>query len=409
MPISDFDSHGSVHQPLDDNAPKHARGTTDQDDGYPSLAEHDDPSVPGQPPPVPVAADPGQPPQSMEAARPDHPALLFPSDFEDRWVIPAGVDVVSIDTGITAGRTGVGDLGAQHTVRQAVWGPQDPGGHRPDYLVDSGWAGPTAHVSAASVRGTAHYQYGDPRQDTYNLAVEGRWLIVVVADGVSEGDFSHLAADRAARTASNLVRQALSDQALGPDQIDWATISARTRSSVRTFAINVLKPSHKGVPTPDDKITDHQLAVHMSTTCELLVVDTEPDQDGVLAWWRVTLAGDGACYLLDPEQGWLAVDLSHDPDAHQINLAVIPFPEDAGVPEVLRGRAAPGQAVVVCTDGVGDLIGRGALPVGRYLHKQWREPCLPGAFLDTLNVVNVNGHDDRTAVVVWVTKEGIPT
>ena len=53
------------------------------------------------------------------------------------------------------------------------------------------------HLMGASVRGLSHLYYGKVRQDAFGrlLSEDGRWLVVAVADGVSSGDHSHIAAD----------------------------------------------------------------------------------------------------------------------------------------------------------------------------------------------------------------------
>lgn len=401
MPVDDSARGPMVAEDL--YAAKHARGNPAIDPGSVEAEPAAAPEQTAPPPPegVNTVAGTGLPPLSDLGRPSDRDIAVFPDDFEHLWVVPAAVEVHTLDVQPVGGWPAVGDPGAQPTIRQSIWGHSDPGGHRADHVVDSGWVGRRAHVAAASVRGTGHFHYDQPRQDSYSLAVEGPWLIVVVADGVSEGHYSHLAADRATRTTSNALRRHLANPDATSEDIDWTAISQEVRVAVRRFAINVLQPSRDGVRTPDDEIDDRDLARHMATTCEILLVNSEPCDDGSLACWRVVLAGDGSCYLLDPYRGWLGIEFGHDPDAQQIDLSVTPFPVDAGQPRVLRGYVAPGQAVLMCTDGLGDLIGRGARPVGRYLHKQWQQPCRPAVFLDTLSVLNVNGSDDRTAVMVW--------
>ena len=318
----------------------------------------------------------------------------------------------TLDSGYYKGRfatEGGSGLEGMDNVRPTIL-PQLQGGHRSDAIVDAGYVNDQVYVGAVSVRGMSHHMSGSaPRQDHYAIGVQSGWLISVVADGVSEGPLSHLAAERAVATAQSKVRVALRD-AGDPDRstvaaLDWTGIGAACCDAVDAYARQVLSRFISDVPNSPriEDVRPSVLAKKMSTTLDIALVAVEPDRDGVYSYIRVRISGDSSAYLLDAQRGWLSVALGKSAGSGQIDNSVIPLPIPQGPPAISVGWIAPGQAFVHVTDGFGDLVQEGRRPVGRFLFEQWSAGPLDSVrLLHTASVVNANGDDDRTAVIVWV-------
>ena len=92
---------------------------------------------------------------------------------------------------------------------------------QPDTVLDAGVVGALT-IRGASVRGVGHRYDGTCRQDDFCLGVAGaddEYLVAVVADGVSAGPKSHIAARVAVRLGVQLLTEAL--ERGGPETIIW--------------------------------------------------------------------------------------------------------------------------------------------------------------------------------------------
>jgi serine/threonine protein phosphatase PrpC len=309
--------------------------------------------------------------------------------------------------------TGADTIGATGSLLQVVPRLARPtrGGSRPDALVDVAQAGPL-RVAAVSLRGLAHFDPPHlPRQDAYAIgqAGEGRWLIGVIADGVSAGHNSHLAADIACQTALSQVRTMLSDR----DMSVPAVPTSAWEELARTITAEILlraRPIYQGkIRTADGADLDPlqvptvEYARRMATTAELVVVDTEPDPAGGHAFVRVVVAGDGSGLVLDPRRGWrlLGRPTKQTSEGLVSHAVADALPSDEVSVLVRHDSIEPGQALVITTDGIGDFLADGSTPVGGYLHQAWRTPVSHAEMLRSASFVTFQCDDDRTAVVVW--------
>ncbi|WP_187328521.1 protein phosphatase 2C domain-containing protein [Rhodococcus sp. WS3] len=333
----------------------------------------------------------------------------------DLWVLPATGGrraAYIIDSGYYQGRyaaEGSSGLEGMDLIRPTVLA-QLHGGHRPDVMLEAGYVSERAYVGAVSMRGLSHHMSKTaPRQDHYGLGVQDGWVISVIADGVSVGAMSHLAAERAVLSATSQVRAALraanSTDADSVRGLDWIAIGNSCRDAVDSYARQVLS---RFMSTSDGSIDINDahsstLAKKMSTTLDIALIAIEPDQNNAYPFVRVGISGDSSAYVLDPDRGWHSIALGKSTDASQINNAVIPLPMEQGTPTISTGALQAGQVFVHVTDGFGDLIQEGRRPVGRFLFEQWAGgPVDSVRLLQSASVLNANGDDDRTAVVVWV-------
>ncbi|WP_169817755.1 protein phosphatase 2C domain-containing protein [Rhodococcoides kroppenstedtii] len=348
---------------------------------------------------VPAHSQPTAPPSS-NAGETKYNEPVVDNDVP-AWHKPGPAATEAITHGQYEGRVAVGDMGEMHRIVPRIL-PHLRGGHRPEAMVDSGFASEGLYVGAVSVRGPGHHQLGAPRQDHYAIGTEGDWFIGVVADGVSEGALSHLGAERAAFAAMTEIRSRIRGPGLGAQ--DWPAISEACRVAVRATALQLVGRhivDADGAPVAPETVSDRTLATHVATTCDVVVCELRADSAGNRTFTRATICGDGSAYLLSPQDGWQRIGAGKSNELGEIDNSLTPLPLDPGPPRVTVAALAAGQALVLCTDGFGDLIETGSRPVGRYLFERWSRPLDAAGLLQSASFLNKNADDDRTAVILW--------
>jgi serine/threonine protein phosphatase PrpC len=385
----------------------------------PTNVNHDLAAPVVQPDPNPVTPS-GQPPAPAAVAEPD-PNPMAPSELHappptptpnfdpsipylpagrgPKWTHPAALDSGSVGEGLYQGRHQVGDVGAMMRVLPSVRSKL-AGAHVPDSIVDAGLISDSVSVGVVSIKGASHHLSATPRQDAYAIGSDESWVAIAIADGVSDGKLSHVAAAEAARVAVSETLRALVTST--PDKIAWSEVGGKTRDAVRDLGQRRAQQQFRaGDSVP--AISDRTITKIMSTTCDLLVLPVAR-AGGSLRVWRIRISGDSSFYVLDPTRGWGLLDSGKDITSSTIDNSVgDALPLGGEQPDVESWDLAPGQALVLCTDGFGDVIGAGALPVGRYLFEAWQRPLDTVQLLSTSSFLNTNADDDRTAAIVWAT------
>lgn len=295
----------------------------------------------------------------------------------------------------------VGEEGA--AAQRVVAGPATGFPEQHDIVVDGvtfrDEAGaPVAHLRAASIRGLSHRYYGKTRQDAYafRTTADGRWLVVVVADGVSAGAYSHVAAEVVTRDGCRLLADSLVEG--GPGEVDWAGLLRDLADRILTCGRDMLVSD--GVVEP----TDRAVAEHMSATALFAVVGLAlGDATGRAV--HCLAVGDSSAWVLGPgrEAPWRPVSHQKADEDGVASSATFALPLAPDVPPAVKAETlAPGTAVVLVTDGIGDPLGDGTGEVGRFLAAVWAEPPGPLEFAAHVDFARRSYDDDRTAVVVWV-------
>ncbi|WP_157647627.1 protein phosphatase 2C domain-containing protein [Actinomycetospora chiangmaiensis] len=249
-------------------------------------------------------------------------------------------------------------------------------------------------VRAASVRGLAHRYYGTVRQDSYavRLSDDRRWLIAAVADGVSAGAHSHVAADTACLAATLEVCILL---AAGPPQeIDWASMFARVADRVAAETRVQL-----GRCARDPGADLATLAAEAAATLIVAVEAVEAAADGSREV-HLCGVGDTSGWRLGGN-GWHRL-LGGKSDGVLANSATAALPVlPSHPPQPVRTVVPAEQALVLMTDGIGDPLGDGAGEVGAFLAAQWRGAPPPLEFAAQIDFARRSYDDDRTAIAVW--------
>lgn len=286
-------------------------------------------------------------------------------------------------------RLGVGEPGLAAAVEGA---PSMLVAPLTDTVVDAGVVGPLT-VRAASVRGAGHRYDGTPRQDDVALGLAGpagEWLVVAVADGVSAGPRSHVAARVAVRSGVQLVAAALDGG--DPAAVDWDLL-------IGTLAGHVLLQARREVG--DDTLEARDAARHMATTVAFAVVPVEADAAGGRHCTVVPI-GDTSVWILRAGTSWEPVTAVKNEGEAVAGSATFALPLLPSAPVVpLAAVLGPGDALFTLTDGVGDPLGDGSGEVGRALAAWWALPPNRHEFAAQVDFGRRSHTDDRTAVGVW--------
>lgn len=249
-------------------------------------------------------------------------------------------------------------------------------------------------VRGCATRGWSHRHAGTPRQDFFAVQISDDLLIVAVADGVSAGAHSHVAAETAARSVCKLVAERWRDG----EPLDWEHVSRRVSMRILEEA-----EYRQLVPTPtEDASIDDRLRtclLSMSTTLVVCAMRRRPTHLGYETWLAI-LAGDSGAYQitsthLNPLSG------GKDQTSVIASSAVRPLP-GVVTPQEDTFHLQPGGAILLCSDGIGDPVGDGSGDVGQELASRWASPPTIDAFLKDVNFYRKTFDDDRTAVGIWV-------
>jgi hypothetical protein len=245
-------------------------------------------------------------------------------------------------------------------------------------------------VRAASIVGAGHrcQEPAGPRQDAYALARTpgGEFLVVAVADGVSQSKRSDLGARVAVTAATReLVNMLVSG---GPRAIDVDLLYKRIAGE--------MLGTGRSRGLPDEDICSILIAA---------VIPASPRADGTRPIWASWI-GDVSLWLL--RGGALRRMTGAEKTGLDRNMldAVLPF--NPGRAEHGEFELDPSDRIAVVTDGLSDSLSSlsGAL---EYFTQEWANPAPhPAAFLHSLCYDGPGQTDDRTAVVVWCSASGSP-
>ena len=381
--------------------------------------EETEPNEPGETEPTePEETEPTEPAE-LKPAKPEESEPTEPAELEPEPVLVPLTGAAPAESAAgewfvhECGRWVVGDPGRQLEV---AWRPSESWQSRPDVVLDWAACGDVEY-RAASVRGLGHFQEARPRQDGYAVAFtpDRRWLVGCVADGVSSGSRSHLAADIACQEFTRRLAAELAQLAGIPPADQWPEAAAGLRWQQATDAVTeqislrATEFFREGYQRQGDEESlrrlaadglPHQAAAQvMATTAVAFVVASQADVDGLVPFALVVAAGDSSALLLS-EGCWHPMTAVKNAGAELASSAVRPLPRQVTVTPV-TGFLQQGQALAVITDGLGDPLGSGQGVVGRFLASRWTSAPDPLAFVNEVAFYRKTFVDDRTAVLVW--------
>ena len=319
------------------------------------------------------------------------------------------------------GRWVVGDAGNQpRTVARPT---RRPAGAPVDTALDGAVVGDLVY-RAASLRGFSHQESGKPRQDAFAVRVtrSENWLVMCVADGVSDGPRSEVAAEIASDAIARWLVTVLDESDIPAGPVEWEAlvqdlhwmrardtanreVVKRARTDVdkihraREAAARNVHPRDVEVPEKMLPQSHADVRALMATTAVCLVLAARPAPNGRY-WYAVgVIAGDSASFLLHGRR-WTQIVSPKDVSGDVADNGVRALPTKAP-PSIRLGSLRAGDAVALFSDGISDPLGSGQGTLGRFLAGQWSTPPDLFDFGKQVGFYSRGWFDDRTAAVAW--------
>ena len=225
---------------------------------------------------------------------------------------------------------------------------------------------------------------------------DGRYLVICVADGVSSGELSHKAAMLVTRWGTKWLTGLL--DRTEPADLQWGQFVRGVAAQVEKYGRKLLR----GREDIDAEKCDLRDVAHkLATTVLYAVVDLRAVDGAHTA--HVVTVGDTSAWVLREGGRWEPQEAVKNDGAEVFSASVqaLPLPP-ATDPVPVRTTIRAGEALVLMTDGIGDPLGQGTGPVGRFLADVWARPPASGVeFAAQIGFARKSFDDDRTVVAVW--------
>ncbi|MEV0613547.1 protein phosphatase 2C domain-containing protein [Nonomuraea sp. NPDC050404] len=297
----------------------------------------------------------------------------------------------------------------------------------PGIALDGGMLAQTT-IRAVSIRGRRHRYRGEPLQDAYavRLSADGRWVIAAVADGLGSTLHAEHAAAVAVRAATNL--------SLTPSPGAWhaafATIAGEVmRATARLGGHPANERDHptverghptgrRGYPSSHPKghpeghpsghprghssshPSDHRTGRHGAGASEppatTLTIGVVP-ADGRRGLAACAAIGDSPALWLH-DGTWTEI---FPPVGQRPGNVTSALPDDLGELRERQIDWAPGDVLVLCSDGFGTAMGSGGSLLAQRLVTSWSSPPEQRSFLDDVDFHLSTYDDDRTVLALW--------
>ena len=275
------------------------------------------------------------------------------------------------------------------------------------------WAGDIAQMGdmlamGASLRGAMHYGFCTIRQDSYAIGSENntnecKWIIAAIADGVSSAEQAHAFADYMARQAVITAGEELS--AATPAKlrdVDWKALAQRlvaVSDDFCRFAARRIVPEEKTAQIARAMPMD--FAQKWATTLELAVVAANCDKPSSgNEYAHLTVAGDGAAYVLNKKQGWNTIKPGKRQSKNIATNAVFSLPLHPREFPLTYGCLGRYDCLVLATDGLSDFIGDGGTQLGGFFQDRLPGCASLASFMQIADVSMFQADDDRTIVMI---------
>lgn len=260
-------------------------------------------------------------------------------------------------------------VGRPARAAEAAW-KIDPYPDFPDSVLDEGRVG-DLDVLACAVRGSKHRFEGASRQDSAIACAAGPWALAAVADGVGSVPDSHLASAAAVRTVAAELARRLEQPEADPAALGRAVFREVNRAL-------------EGLDGP-------------RTTLTAAAVRTRPDAEGNYPFW-VAAVGDSPAYAIAGDE-LAPLFATEREDEFATTTAALPSAEVKSSYRYRTGRLRPGQALMLASDGLGDLMI--AEELRAYFAGRWRSAPSAADFMRHVQVRRKSFDDDRSAAVLW--------
>jgi serine/threonine protein phosphatase PrpC len=277
--------------------------------------------------------------------------------------------------------------------------------HRSDWVADIVRMGDML-IMGASLRGAMHYGLSTVRQDSFAIGSENgdcKWIIAVIADGVSSAAQSHTFADYMARQTVLIVGEELnSSKPKSLHNIEWSKIARSMVGISEEFCRNAAKRTVSEDKTAEvDKASPRDFVKKWASTLEFAVIQAINDETSdKKEFVHVTVAGDGAAYVLNKKQGWETIKTGKRQSGVIASNAVLSLPLSPDDFSVNFGYLGKNDCFILTTDGLGDFIGDGNTPLGNFFQRKLPSCESLASFMQIVDVSLYQADDDRTIIML---------
>jgi hypothetical protein len=238
-------------------------------------------------------------------------------------------------------------------------------------------------VRAASLVGPGHrcMEPGLARQDAYRLGQDEqrRYLIVAVADGMTDSRHSDVAANIAVAAVVGLLRESL-DAGAGLAELNVEEVFLAAARQISGVA------HQRG--WPDDQVRAVLAAA---------VIPTQPEPVGTRHAWLASLADVSIWRWLPGSWELLMGDVKDGMDGSRLEH-YLPYHPQHATSRIVELQV--GEIIAITTDGIADAFA--TLPgASKWFADRWREPRPLASFVLDVGYEESQFNDDRTAVVAW--------
>jgi hypothetical protein len=192
-------------------------------------------------------------------------------------------------------------------------------------------------VSVASTRGVSHIESGLPRQDNFCILTKANETLIVLSDGTSSAEESHLGSLFLVQNFERVYDE-IFPVGPSPDAQKWKELNLKLSQNL--VAMFVSRSKQKGEKLPEN-VTDLRMAAaaKYASTLEILVISKNVEGEP-LEYLFVRIAGDGGVFRVDDVITQIFVD---DTALNLKDASVRVLPISDSSPVVFTGRIMPGE------------------------------------------------------------------
>jgi serine/threonine protein phosphatase PrpC len=220
-------------------------------------------------------------------------------------------------------------------------------------------------------------------------------LVIVLSDGTSSAKDSHLGSLFLVQNFERYYRE-LFPNGFTSDRSLWRELNLKLSQGLVAMYVN--RSKQKGNSTPSEIIELRMAAAaEYASTLEVLVVKSSAQTED-LPFAYIRVAGDGGVFEISNQIRELDFGPMDKKSLKNPSVSALPIADIE--PEILEGWIAPGNALMIATDGIGDYITFNSAWSNALLGYAMNDvPSEQGA-LAAISHLDSNSRDDRSFAIV---------